>query len=60
MPNCDAIKQNENKQISVFNYRAHTENPTNIKGTFRDHSRDNTLNFHKIQDLCILVMVLTV
>ena len=28
---------------------------TNIKGTFRDHSRDNALNFHQIRDLCILV-----
>ena len=24
-----------------------------IKGTFRDHSRDNALNFHQIQDFCI-------
>ena len=31
-----------------------------FKGIFRDHSRDNALNFHKIQDFCILVMVLDV
>ena len=31
-----------------------------LKGIFRDHSRDNALNFHKIQDFCILVMVLDV
>ena len=29
----------------------------NVKGIFRDHSRDNALNFHKIRDFCILVMV---
>ena len=29
-----------------------------IKGIFRDHSRDNAFNFHKIRDFCILVMVL--
>ena len=31
-----------------------------LKGTFRDHSRDNALNFHEIRDFCILVMVLDV
>ena len=31
-----------------------------FKGRFRDHSRDNALNFHKIRDFCILVMVLDV
>ena len=31
-----------------------------LKGIFRDHSRDNALNFHKIRDFCILVMVLDV
>ena len=31
-----------------------------LKGIFRDHSRDNALNFHEIQDFCILVMVLDV
>ena len=31
-----------------------------VKGIFRDHSRDNALNFHKIRDFCILVMVLDV
>ena len=31
-----------------------------VKGTFRDHSRDNALNFHTIQDLYILVMILDV
>ena len=29
-----------------------------LKGIFRDHSRDTALNFHKIRDVCILVMVL--
>ena len=29
-----------------------------FNGIFRDHSRDNALNFHKIRDVCILVMVL--
>ena len=33
---------------------------TPFKGIFRDHSRDNALNFHKIRDVCILVMVLDV
>ena len=33
---------------------------TFIKGIFRDHSRDNALNFYEIRDVCILVMVLDV
>ena len=35
-------------------------NKTMIKGIFRDHSRDNALNFYNIRDFCILVMVLDV
>ena len=31
-----------------------------FKGTFRDHSSDNALNFHTIRDFCILGMVLDV
>ena len=31
-----------------------------IKGIFRDPGRDNALNFHKIRDVCILVMALDV
>ena len=38
--------------------KAQTKLP--IKGIFRDHSHDNALNFHKIRDVCILVMVLDV
>ena len=34
------------------------QNKPNVKGTFRDHSRDNALNFHQIRDFCILVMLL--
>ena len=28
-----------------------------VKGISRDHSRDNALNFHKIQEFCFLIMV---
>ena len=31
-----------------------------FKGTYRDHRVTGTLNFHKILDFCILVMVLDV
>ena len=31
-----------------------------IKGTYRDHRVTGALNFHKIRDFCILVMVLDV
>ena len=31
-----------------------------IKGIFRDYCRDNALNFNKIRDVCILVMVLDI
>ena len=31
-----------------------------IKGTCRDHRVTGALNFHKIRDVCILVMVLDV
>ena len=31
-----------------------------IKGILSDHSSDSALNFHKIQDVCIFVMVLDV
>ena len=34
------------------------ESVKGVKGIFRDHSRDNALDFHKIRDFCILVMVL--
>ena len=31
-----------------------------LKGILRDHSSDSALNFHKIRDVCIFVMVLDV
>ena len=31
-----------------------------FKGTYRDHRVTGALNFHKIRDFCILVMVLDV
>ena len=31
-----------------------------VEGIFRDHSRDNALNVHEIQDFCILAIVLDV
>ena len=31
---------------------------TDFKGTYKDHRVTGALNFHKIRDLCILVMVL--
>ena len=31
-----------------------------LKGTYRDHRVTSALNFHKIQDFCIFVMVLDV
>ena len=40
---------------TYYNYSFHDN-----KGIFRDHIRDNALNFHKIRDFCILVMVLDV
>ena len=33
---------------------------SNVKGILRDHSSDSALNFHKIRDVCIFVMVLDV
>ena len=30
-----------------------------LKWIFRDHRRDNALNFHKIRDVCILVTKIT-
>ena len=34
--------------------------PAEIKGTYRDHRVTGALNFHKIRDFCILVMVFDV
>ena len=31
-----------------------------VKGILRDHSSDSALNFHKIRDFCIFVMILDV
>ena len=31
-----------------------------FKGIFRYHNRDNALNFHKIRDFCILVMIVDI
>ena len=31
-----------------------------LKGILRDHSSDSALNFHKIRDFCIFVMILDV
>ena len=36
----------------------HIDVSQDTQGIFRDQSRDNALNFHKIRDFCILAMVM--
>ena len=51
------------RSLPFFSFSSHVNGATitaQMKGIFRDHSRDNALNFHTIRDFCILVMVLEV
>ena len=49
----------ESEIISRFIFIASQSNQ-HLKGTCRDHRVTGALNFHKIRDVCILVMVLDV
>ena len=55
---CDATLRSNSRRDDSFSMLYFMSNV--VKGIFRDHSRDNPLNFHKIRDFCILVMVLDV
>ena len=52
-------KWTSNKRHCHFMYKLHTDT-LYIKATFRDHRVTGALNFHKIRDFCILVIVLDV